>query len=92
MGKREDLVKAMNAITAAVPDGASLSAEQQTHRSTSFLADDQGLDGDIGRLQGSIEAQRELRRDRQDPRHEADNREDDPKRGFKSASASSRSA
>jgi HK97 family phage major capsid protein len=81
-GKREELVKAMSAIAAAVPDGGVLSAEQQASLDKHIL-DLKGLDGDIVRLQATVEALR----------NSVDvgkiigtrpNVLDDPKRGFSS--------
>jgi HK97 family phage major capsid protein len=80
-GKRDETIKALTALTAAVPEGGSLTAEQQKAYD-GYLATMKGLDADVDRFKALIEAQRssvEVGK----ILGTKPNVEDDPKRGFK---------
>jgi HK97 family phage major capsid protein len=79
---RATILEAMNKITAAVPEGSSLSAEQQATLDAS-LTKLAAIDGDIKRLQTLIEAERAVAVGG-NILETRPNVLDDPKRGFKS--------
>jgi HK97 family phage major capsid protein len=81
-GKREEGIKAMEAIVALVPDGGVMTDEQKKLYD-GHMASIKGLDTDIGRFKALVEAQRgsvEIGK----ILGTKPNIEDDPKRGFKS--------